>query len=195
MAKRPIIWLTRPREDSTAFAIELTAHGIDSIIAPVLHIVRQPMPSLAIHNPAALLITSRHAAHALAELPASWRALPAYCVGSATARAASEHGLTHIIPGARDVLALLPTMTSDLAPDSHVLYLAGDETRTDVLGLLAAHHIHVSTAIVYHAIAERALNDEIRAALIDNRITAAAFFSPRSAEITCALITSLVLFA
>ena len=188
MVNQPTIWLSRPREDSAAFANELAAHGLATIIAPVLHIVRQPVPAPAIHNPAALLITSRHATHALASLPPTWRSLPAYCVGNATAQSAAEHGLTHIIPGTRNVLTLLPHIVSDIASGSNLLYLAGDETRTDVVSLLSHHDIHVTTSIVYRAIAERVLSDEIRNALSDGIVTACAFFSPRSAEIACKLM-------
>ena len=188
MAEQPTIWLTRPREDSISFANDLSAQSITSIIAPVLSIVRQPLPPLSLKHPAALLITSRHAAHALAELPPEWRRLPAYCVGSATAHAALQYGLTHIIPGARNALALMPRITADIASGSELLYLAGDETRTDVATLLGVNNIHVTTAIVYHAVAERALSDEIRSALSEQRIDAAAFFSPRSAEIACQVL-------
>ena len=188
MADRPTIWLTRPREDSTSFANELAAQNIAAMIAPVLHIVREAMPTLTITNPAALLITSRHAAHALAALPPEWLQLPAYCVGSATAQAAAEYGLTRIIPGARNALALLPHIVSDIPASSELLYLAGDETRTDVVTLLGKENIHVTTAIVYRAIAERTLNDEIRSALSDHRVSAAAFFSARSAEIACTMM-------
>ena len=188
MASKTTIWLTRPREDSSSFASELVAHGMTSIIAPVLQIKREPMPAISITHPAALLITSRHATHALAALPAEWRALPAYCVGSATAQAATEYGLTRIIPGARNAMALLPHILSDIAAGSELLYLAGDETRTDVVSQLNANSIHVTTAIVYRAIAERTLNDEIRSALDQRRIDATAFFSARSAEIACKLL-------
>lgn len=188
MASKPVIWLNRPREDSMSFANDLAAHNVATIIAPVLSIMREPLPALTITNPAALLITSRHAAHALASLPAAWRALPAYCVGSATARAVAEFGLPHIIPGTRNALALLPQIIADIPAGSELLYLAGDETRTDVVTHLAAHSIHVTTAIVYRAIAERTLNDEIHSALSGHRVSAAAFFSPRSAEIACKMI-------
>ncbi len=189
MHNPPTIWLNRPREDSIAFANELGAQGLNTIIAPVLHIMRQPLPEpITIGKPAAFLITSRHATHALAQLPVSWQPLPAYCVGSATAASATEHGLKNIIPGTRNVLGLLPHIVADLASGSELLYLAGDETRTDVVPILGAQNIHVTTAIVYRAVSERVLNDQIRSAIADRKISAVAFFSPRSAEIACKLM-------
>lgn len=182
------IWLTRPLEDSRSFATELRAHDITSIIAPVLHIARQPLPALAIAKPSALLITSRHAAHALAALPAEWRALPTYCVGEATERAATEQGCSNTITGSRDALALLPRITADLGSGSSVLYLAGDESRTDLAQLLTAQGVQVSTVVVYRAIAERGLGDDIRGALADKQVGSIVFFSPRSAEIACKLL-------
>jgi uroporphyrinogen-III synthase len=188
MVKRPTIWLTRPLEDSTSFANELAAQNIGTIIAPVLAIMRQPLPALTLTSPAALLITSRHAAHALAALPKEWLQLPAYCVGGATAQAVEHHGLTRIVAGTRNALALIPTIIADIPAGSELLYLAGDETRTDVVAQLTAENIHVTTAIVYRAVAERTLSDEIMSALSDQRVSAVAFFSARSAEIACTMM-------
>jgi uroporphyrinogen-III synthase len=187
MAERPILWHTRPRDDSTFFANELAPYGIDSIIGPVLHIAPKPIPQLYT-SPTALLITSRHATHALAVMPAQWRTLPAYCVGHATARAVADHGLTHIISGKLDVQSLLPRLAGELPSGSNLLYFAGDETRPEVKTMLGARGITVTMVVVYHAMAEHHLSREVGAALAAGTINAVALFSPRTARITCDLM-------
>lgn len=187
MAKHPLIWLTRPKADSASFAEVLSHDGIQSMIAPVLHTVPQPLsssPSL----PDAILLTSRHAAHVLASLPSAWHALPVYCVGGSTANVATEHGCTHIIAGGSNVLALLPRIASDLGDGAELLYFAGEDTSVDVVHLLAMHGVKVSTHIVYHAVAEHALSSELVEALATGRVTGVAFFSPRSAQIAYTLL-------
>lgn len=187
MPNPPRIWLTRPLEDSSRFAHELIEHGVESLIAPVLHIV--PLPLLALPaTPTALLLTSRHAAHALASLPTVWRGLPIYCVGSATAHVATEHGFTHIIPSSSNVLALLPRMSMELGSGAHILYLAGNEVSVDVGRILSHHDISVSTCVAYRAVASHTLNDAAKEALAEGTLHGVALFSPRSAEITHSLL-------
>lgn len=191
MAEAPRIWLTRPAEDSASLAAELARHGIPSLIAPVMRVVHLPAQTdySAATAPAALLLSSRHAAPALATLPAEWRMLPAYCVGESTAKAASAHGYKNVIAGTADLMHLLPRLSSELPAGSHLLYLAGEETRLDVAALLAAQEIHVQTETVYRAIAITQLEPALQQALTPPvSLRAVAFFSPRSAAIACDLL-------
>jgi uroporphyrinogen-III synthase len=187
MADSNLVWLTRPRDDSESFSAELALQHVASLVAPVMHIVHRPLASLP-DLPDAILLTSRHATQALAGLPAAWRALPTYCVGAATANYARDFGFNHLIPGAADVMSLLPRLISDLPQGSNLLYFAGEETRADVPTLLGTRGIHVQSITVYRAVAETALAPELRDALASNRLAGAAFFSPRSASIACELI-------
>ncbi len=189
MAKPPLIWLTRPRNDSIALAAKLAEHGIDSIVAPVMHVVHQPLVSMPM-KPHAILLTSRHAAHALASFLSTWRSLPVYCVGKSTASAAAELGCTHIIPSASSIVTLLPRIVDNLGAGTELLYLAGEDTSVDVAHFLNSQGVYVTTCIVYHAIAERALDEAVHNALTKNSITGVTFFSPRTAEITRKLLQS-----
>ena len=188
MDSHRLIWHTRPHDDSAFFANELSPHGIESIVGPVLHIARKPLTHIAHDAPNGLLLTSRHAAHALALLPASWRNVPVYCVGNATAKAAGEHGFTRLVSGMKDVQALLPRIAGEVSAGSTLLYLAGDETRMDVTNLLAKRGITVTMTVVYYAIAEHDLDAHIVEALAASHISGVALFSPRSARITCTLL-------
>ena len=188
MTETELLWHTRPTDDSVFFANELAPFGIKSIVGPVLHIAKKPVTSLVPRMPSAILLTSRHACHALAAMPTNWRGLPTYCVGNATAKAAAEHGFTRIISGNFDVQALLPRLSGEVASGSTVLYLAGDETRADVKNLLAARGIEVIMAVVYYAIAEAALDSNIHTALAEGRVGSVALFSPRTARISSELM-------
>lgn len=188
MTETELLWHTRPTDDSVFFASELAPFGIKSIVGPVLHIAKKPVTSLMPRMPNALLLTSRHACHALAAMPANWRALPTYCVGNATAKAAAEHGFTRIISGTFDVQALLPRLAGEVLSGSTVLYLAGDETRADVKNLLAARGIEVTMNVVYYALAEPALDAQMVAALAAGKVSGVALFSPRTARIASELM-------
>ena len=181
------VWLTRPREDSIALARNLAAEGIASIIAPVMHIIPMPLPSLPM-RPDAILLTSRHGAHAISSLPQAWRSFPTYCVGRATAHAAMEHGATRMIAGGNNLRALLPRLIADIPAGSHLLYLSGREVSADVPHLLAKYSIHVDRQVVYQAVAVHQLPESIRTALAANRIHQVVFFSPRTAQITAQLL-------
>lgn len=188
MHKHPLIWLTRPRADSESVAGQLHYHGIHSIISPVMHIVPRPHTPLPDVAPAAILLTSRHAAYTLSEIPAGWRRLPVYCIGASTAKIAVEHGCTQIVPGTADIMSLLPHIATNMKSGSELLYLAGQDTRNDVAALLATHSINVTKVIVYDATAETRLSEELVAAIHNNELDAVAFYSPRSAEIACELL-------
>lgn len=177
------LWLTRPQEDSAALAAELATHGIASIIAPVVRIA--PCPVSLDERPDALLLTSRHAAHAL---PEAWHGLPVFCVGAATAEAVQARGYTAVTHGDGDALHLLPRITETLREGSHLLYLSGADTRHDISRLLAANGIRVSREIAYEAVAETALTPELRLALASGEVDGAVFFSPRSAQLACGLL-------
>ncbi len=187
MAETKKLWLTRPKEDSEHFAAELAYHHIDTLIAPVMHVVHRPLEALP-DVPNAILLTSRHATHVLADLPSAWRSLPTYCVGGATASYARDFGFTRVIPGTSDIMHLLPRMVSELTPAQEIVYFTSDETRVDVPSLLSVHGIRTRVIEVYRAVAEKTLSPAIITALKANEISGVTFFSPRSAAITIDLM-------
>ena len=178
------LWLTRPEADSVSMAAELAAHGIETCIAPVMRIAPlklDPVP----HAPDALLVTSRHAVHALQP---SWQHLPVFCVGEATAEAVREMGFHHVHLGDGDALSLLRAITYTLPQDTQLLYLSGAEIQLDPAPLLAAKQITCTRAIVYDAVAEATLPSFLRMRLAAGEIDAVALFSARSAQLTCRLL-------
>lgn len=190
MRSTPLIWLTRPHTDSETLVEDLSAQGIASIISPLMAIKPQPVTITEKSAPAALLLTSRHAASALATLAEPWRGIPVYCVGGATAESATKHGFYNIISGETDIESMLPRLAADMPAHSRILYFSGAQKRVDVASLLGEHSIRVDTTIAYQAVAATALTDEICAALTAGRVNAITLFSPRSAAIACSLLSA-----
>jgi uroporphyrinogen-III synthase len=188
MADAQTIWLTRPLADSTLLATELAEHGIRTLVAPIMHISSKPFDVPAT-LPDALLITSRHASTALAQLPSSWHALPVYCVGNATASMARELGFSHVIPGGQDVLSILPHLLANASSLSTLLYLSGEDITLDVAPRLAQHNIHVQRVVVYEASPIAVLGQDICSGLNDGSISGVTFFSTRTAQICNSLLT------
>lgn len=188
MAKPPLIWLTRPQEDSQILAAELNAYTIESLIAPVMHIKQAEQFSPPTVRPDAILLTSRHAAHSLWHLPRHWQHVPVFCVGKATAEAASLIGYANLHHGEADVLELLPQLIAYLPPESRLLYLSGEETRVDVAALLAPKQILVEQHVAYQAAAAATLPAPLLETMRDGHITGAVFFSVRSALIAAQLV-------
>jgi uroporphyrinogen-III synthase len=172
------IWLTRPQADSAALAALLHERGIPSIVAPVMRIARRHTPLPA--KPEALIMTSRHAAHAL---PEEWRDLPLYCVGKATAEAARAYGYTHIVTGESDAMELLPQIAQ-----KRLVYFSGADTTVDIVSLLAARGAVVQRIVVYDAIPEKSFSTDLRGLLEARQISGVVFFSTRTATIACSLM-------
>ncbi len=176
------LWLTRPAADSERLAQAL--HPIATIIAPLM-VIESCEATLPAEIPDAILLTSRHAAHALR---AEWSHLPVYCVGTATADTARAQGFTHVILGDGDVLSLLP-MIAQMLNNKTLLYLSGEDVSVDVATLLASQSVKVERVIAYRAVAATELPIEITDAFNNNSITGAVFYSARTAEIANALIS------
>jgi len=187
MSGTPMLWLTRPAEDSARMAQALTAHAIPTLIAPLTSITTQAITA-PLAMPDALLLTSRHACPALASLPAAWRALPTYCVGESTAAYAQKAGFSHTMTGSGNVLALLQLLAADLPAGAHVCYLSGEDIALDPAPLLASRRISIERIIAYTATAIPAIPTELGDALASQQLQGVVFYSARSVQIAASLL-------
>lgn len=176
------IVLTRPQEDSERTAVALRAKSHDVLIAPLLRV--EPVDAKLRTNWGGVVITSAHAAAALAQLPAreALIKLPLYAVGKRTADAAREVGFTDIIVAGGDVRDLLRTIVARRADEKGpLLYLAGEDRSGDLIGDLSVRGIAAEMAVIYRAAAapfSAALIEALKAGEVD----AVLHFSRRSAE-------------
>jgi uroporphyrinogen-III synthase len=177
----PAILLTRPAAQAQPLAQALRAEGWAPIIWPLLRIeaVAQADPAGA----QAVVLTSANAA---AQTRAA--AIPALCVGPATARAARAAGFADVRSADGDAAALAALAAATLRPqDGPLAFPRGAEVAGDLAGALRAAGFAVVETVVYRAVPADAAPAEVDAALRGGRVAAAGFWSPRSAAAFAAL--------
>ncbi|MDP2411192.1 MAG: uroporphyrinogen-III synthase [Pseudolabrys sp.] len=176
------IAITRPREDSERTAALLRAQGHRVLLAPLLRV--EPVTTALRANWGAVIITSAHAAAAMASHPAlkELTRLPLFAVGQRSAEAARAIGFTQVTAAGGDLRDLTRTIAAARSDaKAPLLYLAGEDRAGDLIGDLAVHGIAAELAVVYRAVVAPfapALTEALRAGEID----AVLHYSKRSAE-------------
>ncbi len=179
---RDHILITRPEPGASETAALVAALGWVPVLAPAL--VLEPVPPHALPAAQAVLLTSRAAARALPGL-----AMPVFAVGDATAAESRAQGCTHVAVASGDADALAALVAAWLDPARGPLLLAvGESYGQDLAAMLRAAGFRVHRRVVYAAHPAPSLPNDAMRALVQDRIAAALFFSPRSATIACALI-------
>lgn len=119
--------MLRAAEDAAATAARLGARGHSAIIAPLF--APQPLQWAPPDDPPdALALTSARAARLAGPGLSSFAALPAWCVGAATAEAACAAGLVRAQPLGEGGAAGLAAAIAGLDPvPARLLWLAGRE--------------------------------------------------------------------
>jgi uroporphyrinogen-III synthase len=162
--------------------------GLDPLVAPVTEVAplrpRLP-PAVAVQ---AVLATSANALPALAPL----HSVRLFAVGDATAARAREAGFTEVASAGGDAEALAWLVREHCDPAGRPLLLAGPQRQGRTLPRLlraAGFTVLRRSAYVVRRVAE--LPEAARAALLEERVTAALFFSPGTARAFVALAASL----
>ena len=177
--------LTRPEADSLELAAVLETRGHTVLIDPALDIEPVPAARVDLAGVQAVVLTSRHAVVALAQIDPS---LPVFCVGEATATLVAAKTARRASTGPGDASGLARLIAQRLRPDDGaVLHLAGDEVRPELRAYLEDHGFHFRQLVVYRARAAARLRPTTLAALGEGRIDAVLSFSPRSAAVFMAL--------
>jgi len=175
------ILLTRPREDSEAFAARLAENGIETMIAPLMTVVYDGGPALDLDGIQAVLLTSANGVRALARRTAV-RDLPVLAVGDATAREAREAGFTTVESAGGDVDDLARLVGERCDPGmGGLLHVAGSAVAGDLAGALAEQGFDCRREPCYHIETVTELPPETVKALAEGAIDGVALFSPRSA--------------
>lgn len=176
---RPRLLLTRPEPQARGFAEAARARlgaDLDVVISPLLRIEPLPLdPDPARFD--GLVFTSRNGVAAFAAASAV-RALPAWCVGDATARAAAAEGLAaRSAAGTLDDLAV--TLRREAAGLS-LLQLRGRHVAGDLAARVGPAGPRITEAILYEQ-HPQPLTPSARAALSGSEPLLVPLFSPRSA--------------
>lgn len=180
----PAILLTRPEVQSQQFAAALgaalgpgVAGGI--VISPLMA-PRFSQPLVPPGRFAALVLTSQAGAEAARRISAAGQVLPAraYCVGDATAAAATAAGF-EAISARGDAAALVAQLLKRSAPGP-LLHLCGRDTAGGVAQSLSAGGIPTLALLCYEQVAEP-LSASARTLLSGERPVLVPLFSTRSA--------------
>lgn len=178
------VLITRPAEDAEALAEAVCARGHEPVIAP-LSVIRHETPAAPPEPPAATIFTSRNAVRALAGVPwaSDLHALPAYCVGAASAQAARAAGFVKVIAGGGTGALLAEHIASAHRPGhGPLLYLTGDHLAFDMQAALAARGLTVLRRVVYRSELVPALPGAVLGALRNGSLDAVMLMSPRAAR-------------
>jgi len=176
------IIVTRPEADARRTAEAVRARGHEALLTPLLRI--EPADVDLSGAWSGVLLTSANAATAVAASPArgALTTLPLFAVGQRSAEAARNAGFTNVLSAEGDVYDLARLVTARRANASApLLYLAGEDRSSDLVGKLGAQGMAVEMKVVYRAIMlafPQALIETLRAGAAH----AVLHFSKRSAE-------------
>ncbi len=181
------ILVTRPAADSSLLAQLLTDAGHVAIVSPMLEIKPAPfqMPS---DKAQALVFTSRHAVAPAAAAPGAL-ALPAFCIGPATADAATAAGF-NVVAQADGSRGALVAQIAAHRP-KHIVFISGADERGDIVSELAAAKVRATRCVVYRATAATSFSDAAQQLLSANQVDMALLFSARSAATFAKLVDAL----
>lgn len=177
------VLITRPEPEASETARRVSALGLTSVIAPMLEIQRVPanLPLSA----DAVLLTSRNAIPALPD----WaRNRPILVVGDATAAATRAAGFTEVHSAGGDARDLARLVERIVPRGATLLLLSGEGQGHELADMLGAWR--AKRREVYRAEPVRSLPVAAEAALRAGSLSAALFFSGRTAVCFRALITA-----
>ncbi len=175
------ILITRPREDAEPLAAALRAHGVNSMIAPLIEIRNLDGPPLDLGGVQALLATSANGVRAFAAREPA-RDLPVYSVGDATARTARAEGFQAVESASGDVVALATLVRDRLDPHAGALtHVAGTKLAGDLSGMLRAAGFLYRREVLYEARTVDRLPSAAAEALRDRSFQGVVIYSPRTA--------------
>jgi len=176
------VLITRPREDAEETAHLLEERGIKVATESMLAIVPVAAPDVSLEDVQAILFTSANGVRALAAIQQE-RDIPVYTVGDASARAARLAGYDDVHSAGGDVETLAKLVAESLEPgDGKLLHPAASVVAGDLKGLLAESGFQVDKVRMYESRPAVALTDALIDALKNVSISAAFFFSPRTAK-------------
>jgi uroporphyrinogen-III synthase len=181
--------VTRPEPDCTLTVQRLADMGHVAIAAPLLTVTFAPPPTLP-EPPKAILVTSQNGVRALTGWPqhAAWCDLPAFAVGTATARALGAAGFRNVLAGDGDGAALAELVARTLAPDAGpILYPAARDRAADIPGMLGQRGHDVRLVEAYAAEPVAALPADADAA-IRTGVDGVLLYSRRTAATLATLL-------
>lgn len=192
--------ILRPEPAGTQDVNTLSAMGIPAMSLPMLEIA----PCL----PADIATQIVQADHLVFTSPAAIAAIMArdglesvvagkacFCVGTATAQAAKQAGLTPVDSSAGNAGALAEDIIADMRRNNAqtdapcLLWLSAETVARDLVAMLAAHNIRLVRQVVYAANPVAGLSDDAQRLIASHQINAVLALSARTLKIFQQLLT------
>ena len=182
------ILITRPEPDAAELASRLEALGHAVFVEPLISIAVESGPRIETSGFQALVITSANGARAAGQRIES-RSIPVIVVGPASAETASKLGFNSISQSVGNGLPdLVSHIRETVRPDAgSLLHVTSSHVAGDLARELAAFGYTVECRQAYRSETSTALSGKLQAELRQGLISAAMFFSPRTAETFAAL--------
>jgi len=180
--------VTRPLPEAKETAARLSAIGITPVFAPLMDFVVIPAALPPASDCGGMIVTSANALRALDEMGVvtAYRHLRLFAVGDRTEKAALALGFADTVSASGNAEDLI-TVLRESAPETKLFYPTARHPAHDLAALLAPSGIVVDTVPVYDMRPAPGLSDEVVKALGDGAISAALFYSRRTAETFVAL--------
>ncbi|WP_421789634.1 uroporphyrinogen-III synthase [Hyphobacterium sp.] len=180
--------MTRSEPGAGRTVEKLKKRGAKPILAPLLRIEFPDEIEVGLNRTNALVFTSPNAVRSWLS-SRSETELPAFCVGDATAAEAEASGFTKVRSAGGDVGDLIALCQAQLIPGRHrLLHLRGAHTAGDLAGSLRASGFEVDEAVIYEAVAAKALPKPAEEVIRKRELAVALFHSPRAAIAFTALV-------
>jgi len=181
LTENSVILITRPKPQAEQFAKAcrgVLGGQVQIIISPLIEIQISQF-SISIEKYNGLIFSSQNAVQAYRQ-NCEDKGLPAFCVGSRTAKAAKAAGLQAIsADGDADNLISLIKKAN---PKGSLLHIHGQETRGDIASRLNACAIKTDSIVAYQQM-PIPLTDQARYALAGEKCVIVPLFSPRTARL------------
>ncbi len=181
------VLITRPEPDASHFGRLLTKHGMTPVLAPVIDIQFDPAPVLDTEDVTHLAFTSANGVRAMSSC-IDGRVWPAFAVGPVTATALAGEKI--LLAGVADssVESMADLIVSCTDDNAVILHIAGAHRAGDLQDLLKEKNRQCRLAVLYEAHQIATLPSKVQQQLRDDEITAATFFSQRSANLFLSLL-------
>jgi uroporphyrinogen-III synthase len=177
------ILVTRPREDGEDIARRLAAMGHQTLLAPLLSVKFLDGAPLDLAGIQAVLVTSANGVRALVRRTPNRRSA-IFAVGPQSAAAARDAGFLRVQSAAGDAATLAQAVARWADPRAGVLLHASGEEAGDALcERLTARGFQARHEILYRMEKAARLAPQAVAAIRQNEVDAALFFSPKSAAL------------
>jgi len=182
------ILITRPEPEASELEATLKQLGYQTLVDSMLHIGLLAPGPVDFSAAQALVFTSANGVRGTENLSTP-TSLPAYVVGSATAKAAQQANFNNIHVSNGDALELCRNIEKELDPaQGPLIHLTGKHTAIDIQHALRTKGFCVKKHVVYEAKPARQFAPETQQALDNRAIQSVLFFSPRSAAIFAKLL-------